>query len=1046
MPQALTILKEELPKYVADVKSKKTENAKAFVFAQFLRKVFGIEAEELDLEVSVEATALNVRGRIDAVFGNLIIEFKKDLKGASLDAAEEELLKYFQAYHEKYPSIRYLGMANDGINFRVYQPILEHNVVTKLDPIDKIDLEKASVEDVFLWFDSYLFTSDKVIPTSKDLKKRFGLESPTFATVRRELKELFGRVRSVRNVQVKYDNWARFLEIIYGDKPNEEDLFFKHTYLSAFVKILLHIKLSRGKPIRKENVSQILFGDVFAQARILNFIEEDFFIWIFYPPLRKESTEIVYKLMQELSIYELDAIDEDVLKELYQELVDPDQRKLLGEFYTPDWLAELVVSEVLKDNPEQRVVDPSCGSGTFLFKTIRFKIDALRKKHWDDSRILAHILDNVVGFDVHPLAATISKTNYLLSLKEILNARKGSISIPVYLSDSLKLPQRREAKMDELDPPFEFEAINDNKFLFPTSIATNFSKMDDVVEKIRNHGQAYENSIVKLRERGNTDQNRIVKIQEELIASFDRAIADIQKPEDRAIVVNNLKTIFKLIDDDFNSIWTYIIRNMYKPIALSHRKVDIIIGNPPWSALQFMKNEKYQNYLKVRSKYYGLTDKAQNITHLELATLFFCQCVDQYLRKGGMIAFVMPKSVLIASHHEKFLNFSKPLVNLTHVFDLEEVSPLFRIPSCVLFAKEGSPTKYPTDCTVISGILNGTNEQLSDAKPLLNIRRSKFEPTERVTTAKSYYYEKFFQGATFVPRSFWLVDIKSDPLLSFDPTNPTVESEENRNAKPPWNKIKMYGNVESQFIYTTILSNDLVPFGYLKRRLLVLPILVTKGGVELISSHDQKEILALSISKYLEKAEELWQKHATAKSKRMSIYDRLNFQNGVTKQNPNSSFRVLYVSSATYMTSCVIKPNEKYTIKVNGSMFSASGFFAESTTYFYDTDSEKEAYYLCSVLNSKKVDSLIKPLQARGDFGERHIHKIPLTFPIPQYDPKNESHKELSRLGYECHEKVGKIIASLSLKSIGKIRSVLRDELSSEYDEIDRNTQAILKL
>lgn len=1043
MVHALAVLESELPKYISNVKSKNQENAKAVVFSSFIQKVFGIQAEELDFEVSVKAAALKLRGRIDAVFGNLIIEFKKDLK-SGISVAEDELLKYFQAFHEKYPDVRYLGMANDGINFRVYQPIFQDNIVVKLDPIDKIDLEKASPEDAFLWFDSYLFTSEKVVPTSKDLKKRFGLESPTFATVRTQLRELFTRVQAVRNVQVKYDNWARFLEIIYGDKPNERDLFFKHTYLSAFVKILLHLRLSKGKAIRRESVSQILYGDVFKQSRILNFIEEDFFVWIFYPPLRKESTEIIYKLLQELSIYDLDKIDEDVLKELYQELVDPDQRKLLGEFYTPDWLAELMVTEVLKDNPELSVMDPSCGSGTFLFKTISYKISALRKKGWDESKILNHILESVVGFDVHPLAATIAKTNYLLSLKDILNHRKGPISIPVYLSDSLKLPQRREPKMDDLNPPFEFDAINNEKFLFPPSIANDISKMDDIVEKIRSHGEAYDRSISRMRELGAVDHKRLDEAQKQLLQGFSRAISDLNAAEGKT-VTENLKTIFRLINEDFNSIWTYIIRNMYKPVALTYRKVDVILGNPPWSALQFMKNERYQNYLKERSKFYDLADKAQNITHLELATLFFCQCVNQYLKKKGTIAFVMPKSVLVASHHEKFLSFEKPQVNLFKVFDLEDVSPLFRIPSCVLFAREGTPTKYPTDCTTFSGSLNGTNSQLSEAKPLLTMKQVRFEPLERTTVGRSFYYDKFFQGATFVPRSFWLVDIKTDSLLSFDPTNPIVESEENRNAKAPWNKIKLKGNVESQFLFSTILSNDLVPFGYLRRRLLVLPVFIKKGKVELISKYDQPEILTLNISRYLEKAEGYWQKHATPKSKRMSIYDRLNYQRGVINQRPTSKFRVLYVSSATYMTSCVIRSDERYSFKVDNQAFNDSGFFAESTTYCYDTDSENEAYYLCAILNSATIDDLIKPFQARGDFGERHIHKIPLTFPIPKFDDKNDKHRELAKIGLASHQKVQKVTSSVSLKSIGKIRSTIREQLAIDLDKIDALTRAILK-
>ena len=44
-----------------------------------------------------------------------------------------------------------------------------------------------------------------------------------------------------------------------------------------------------------------------------------------------------------------------MLKELYQELVDPDVRKLLGEFYTPNWLAQSMVNEILEKEPEKSI-------------------------------------------------------------------------------------------------------------------------------------------------------------------------------------------------------------------------------------------------------------------------------------------------------------------------------------------------------------------------------------------------------------------------------------------------------------------------------------------------------------------------------------------------------------------------------------------------------------------------------------------------------------------------------------------------------------------
>jgi len=67
-----------------------------------------------------------------------------------------------------------------------------------------------------------------------------------------------------------------------------------------------------------------------------------------------------------------------LLKKLYQYLVPPEVRHSLGEYYTPDWLAELVLEEVGYDgHNHERLLDPACGSGTFLvFAIQKFKDQA----------------------------------------------------------------------------------------------------------------------------------------------------------------------------------------------------------------------------------------------------------------------------------------------------------------------------------------------------------------------------------------------------------------------------------------------------------------------------------------------------------------------------------------------------------------------------------------------------------------------------------------------------------------------------------------------
>ena len=62
----------------------------------------------------------------------------------------------------------------------------------------------------------------------------------------------------------------------------------------------------------------------------------------------------------------------DLLKQLYQNLMPKRLRHALGEYYTPDWLAELLLSRLHYDGkPEVRLLDPACGSGTFLVQAIK---------------------------------------------------------------------------------------------------------------------------------------------------------------------------------------------------------------------------------------------------------------------------------------------------------------------------------------------------------------------------------------------------------------------------------------------------------------------------------------------------------------------------------------------------------------------------------------------------------------------------------------------------------------------------------------------------
>ncbi|MCV0400161.1 MAG: N-6 DNA methylase [Nitrosarchaeum sp.] len=1036
-------IEKELPVYTSTIKDKYSENSKAMYFSSFITKMFNVEPAEIDMEVPTKSFFLGLRGRIDALLGHLILEFKKDLRN-SIEEAKEELIKYLQSYHEKFPEEDYIGIATDGILFKVFQPIFdfsEHHekvAVKGLEEIDSLDLEiEREPEKIFLWFDSYLFSADKITPTSLDIKKRFGVLSPTYAKAHYEILKLFESIKDTLPVNTKLKNWSKYLEVVYGDEEKEIDLFLRHTYLATLVKLIVHIRLSKGQIPNKDEMWQILHGTRFKAFGVLNFVEQDFFTWITYFPTQYISNPFLYKLLKELMVYDLGKIDEDVLKELYQELVEPEYRQLLGEFYTPDWLAQMTIEKTMEDNFTGSVLDPSCGSGTFLFLSIRYKIKKLEGK-LNPKDLLEHILNSVRGFDIHPLAVTIAKTNYLLALGDLINYKSHSIEIPVYLSDSVKLPSQK-SNLDNPEPFFEFQADNKKSFKLPVNITTDKKGFEDILEKLSSHTEPYSNSYYRYKD--NSKRMKDVTLHQtkiNLLESFKNYIK-VLNSEYAKVWLENYNTLIELIDEERDSIWIYIMKNGYKPISLTHQKVDFIVGNPPWITMAKMKNEHYQNFLKNSTEYYGLADpkKTEQYPHMELASLFFCIVTDIYLKSEGKIGFVMPRSILVASHHRNFIKFNKPNMKLEKIIDCENVSNLFKVPCCSIIASKGSETKYPVTSINLKGKISKKNSSLEEANKILSVDVSKYEPFS-LDVKPSDYYEYFYQGATIVPRNLYFVQLVQDPFMGINPQTPTVKSNEKNVTQPPWNKITIQSAIESNFLFASLLGEDVVPFGHKEFRLVVLPILIEKDKHILLENHSEfQQRSFLAASTYFEEVETKWQNNATDKSKRMTPYQRLNFRKGITGQNPKKRFKVLFVASSTYLAACIVDMDENIIHNENNFEINLSGFIAESKTYYFETDDENEAHYLSAILNSKILDNLMKPLQTRGLWGARDFHKRPLLAPIPKFNKLNETHLKLAEIGITCSKNIPTLLKNSKISNIGLLRKYIRKQLETEIKQID---------
>jgi methylase of polypeptide subunit release factors len=133
----------------------------------------------------------------------------------------------------------------------------------------------------------------------------------------------------------------------------------------------------------------------------------------------------------------------DLLKALYQQLFPRPLRHGLGEYYTPDWLAGHMLDQVgYNGKSNHRLLDPSCGSGTFLMSAVQRIRAAWQASGLNDlaessnAKLCNFILSHIAGIDLNPLAVMTARANFLIAIHELLPLSEP-LEIPIYLGDSI---------------------------------------------------------------------------------------------------------------------------------------------------------------------------------------------------------------------------------------------------------------------------------------------------------------------------------------------------------------------------------------------------------------------------------------------------------------------------------------------------------------------------------------------------------------------------------------------------------------------------------
>ena len=349
---------------------------------------------------------------------------------------------------------------------------------------------------LFEWLrDTALVSLENVTPDRDGIAGHFGLDSPSYQRDIAALKTLYQTHADLETIRVKRRLWWDLLrtalgEVAYStegiedsrreviskvteDTEEMDDLFVRHTYLCAVTGMV--VQASFGIDIRAlaaTDADDLLQGRKLNQATGLQgVLESDFFAW----PNEVGGIPLLRTLARRVARFRWVEAPPDTAAVLYETVIPPEERRQLGEYYTPAWLARTMVRELITDPLNQRVLDPACGSGTFLAEAVSHFIAAGAKAKWEPSEILNRLRGAVTGIDVHPVAVHLARAAWTLAARPAINAAgaagfNASLSIPVYLGDALQLRFRTGDMFAENEITIQTSDDENTELALPVSL------------------------------------------------------------------------------------------------------------------------------------------------------------------------------------------------------------------------------------------------------------------------------------------------------------------------------------------------------------------------------------------------------------------------------------------------------------------------------------------------------------------------------------------------------------------------------------------------
>ena len=775
-------------------------------------------------------------------------------------------------------------------------------------------------------------------------------------------------------------------------------------------------------------------GGFFSRAGIDGFVEEAIFSWYLDACQTTNHTKAFCNALRGvlvgLALYRTDSLtvarSRDVLKHFYQDLVPDTLRKSLGEFYTPDWLVEVTLDKTeITDWLAHRFLDPTCGSASFLLAVIkRIRVDATAQG-WSDLQTLQHIMLNVWGFDLNPLAVQAARVNLLIAVSDLLATNPGTrLELPILLADAVYSPARNPNEGEDTVDYTIGSSVANLKVTLPATLAFDRKRLDLVFATM---GEMVE------------EDADYVLAEQKLIARKQLTMKEAALWQ--TALSETYGRVLDLHRKNWNGIWFRIVRNFFWSATAG--EFDVVVGNPPWVRWSKLP-ELYRERVKPTCQRYDIFSHTPHHggNELDISAMISYTVSDKWLRDGGKLVFLVTQTLFQSPSSEGFRRFKidgnyrlvpksvddlkalKPFpdaANKTSIFVAQKSSslkPIYPLPYFVWNAAKGSIKAIPANSskqTALAGVVIDTCEATpvgGEGSPWSILPVGYFADLAHLAGQSAWAQGR--KGITVDLNGIYFVKVTAQ-----NETNGLVEIEVRPEAGKTDIGPKHRQWIEPDLLYPLLKGASDFSACYVQPKNQLFALVPNRGikQAQYLAGKNLIENNLLKTLSYFQGFKELLKQRSTYRGRM-----------------PNAPYYAIYnVGNYTFAPWKVIWAEQKdfcaaVVSDAEVPLVGRRTIVPDHKLFFVDFEHPQPAYFLCGLLNTVKVRMFIESHVVKTQVGNIFKH-----LQLPKFEPDNNAHVKLASLVEQAHTESIAIRRAALLEQIADLGDVLLCQSTNNF-------------